>query len=117
METTKHTPGPWRIETWNYDKATPPREALMVQTDRDAVAEVCNIWQNANEVERRDVEAEKQANARLIAAAPALLAALVELIEQLEGIGIPDWHGAEGLSLTQARAAIAKATGKEVETP
>jgi hypothetical protein len=38
-----------------------------------------------------------------------LTEALRELIDQLEGIGIPEWHGAEGLSLDQARAAIAAA--------
>jgi hypothetical protein len=53
-----------------------------------------------------------EADALLIAAAPDLLAALKELIDQLEGIGIPDWHGAEGLSLDQARAAINKAEGR-----
>lgn len=51
--------------------------------------------------------------ARLIAAAPNLLSALTELLDQLQVIGIPDWHGAEGLDLQQARAAIAKATGTE----
>ena len=50
-------------------------------------------------------------NARLIAAAPDLLSALTELLDQLQVIGIPDWHGAEGLDLQQARAAIAKAGG------
>ena len=34
-----------------------------------------------------------------------------EALDQLEGIGIPEWSGAEGLCLTQARAAIAKAEG------
>lgn len=51
-------------------------------------------------------------NVRLIAAAPELLDAVKELIDQLEGIGIPDWHGAEGLSLDMARAAINKAEGR-----
>tara|TARA_R100001594_G_C3978294_1_gene249434 strand:+ start:491 stop:658 length:168 start_codon:yes stop_codon:yes gene_type:complete len=50
-------------------------------------------------------------DARLIAAAPELLEALRDLLDQLEGIGIPDWHGAEGLSLKQARAAIAQFGG------
>lgn len=45
----------------------------------------------------------------LFAAAPELLAALKDLIDQLETIGIPDWHGAEGLSLDQAKEAINKA--------
>ena len=46
------------------------------------------------------------------AAAPELLEALKSVIEQLDGIGIPDWHGAEGLCLTSARAAIAKVEGR-----
>lgn len=53
------------------------------------------------------------ANARLIAAAPELLDALVDLINQLDLIGIPDWHGAEGLSLKHAHAAITKATKEQ----
>lgn len=40
-----------------------------------------------------------------------LLAALLDLVEQIEAIGIPEWSGAEGLCLAQARAAIAKAEG------
>jgi hypothetical protein len=47
----------------------------------------------------------------LIDAAPDLLAALGELLEQLDAIGIPEWHGAEGLSLQQAFNAINKAKG------
>jgi hypothetical protein len=31
---------------------------------------------------------------------------LIELIEQLDGIGIPDWKGAEGLDLTKAREVV-----------
>lgn len=54
----------------------------------------------------------REANARLIAAAPDMLAALRELIEQLEAIGIPDWHGAEGLDLNPAKETIAKAEGR-----
>jgi hypothetical protein len=51
-----------------------------------------------------DFEAERQCKA-----APKLTAALKDLLNQLEAIGIPDWHGAEGLSLEQARDAIAEA--------
>ena len=49
--------------------------------------------------------------ARLIAAAPKLLDALANLFDQIHAIGIPDWHGAEGLSLVEAHTAIAEATG------
>ena len=38
--------------------------------------------------------------------ATQLFNALDELVEQLELIGIPDWHGAEGLSLLKAKQAI-----------
>lgn len=31
---------------------------------------------------------------------------LRELLEQLDGIGVPDWHGAEGLDLTRARTIL-----------
>lgn len=34
--------------------------------------------------------------------------ALRDLLAQLDGIGIPDWHGAEGLDLTAARAAVSE---------
>jgi hypothetical protein len=35
------------------------------------------------------------------------LAVLADLVDQLDGIGVPEWRGAEGLSLEAARAAIA----------
>lgn len=38
-----------------------------------------------------------------------LLAALNDLIEQIDGIRIETWHGAEGLCTKQARAAILQA--------
>lgn len=31
-----------------------------------------------------------------------------DLLDQLDGIGIPDWKGAEGLSLVQVQAALAR---------
>ena len=39
--------------------------------------------------------------------------ALDELVEQLMGIGIPDWWGAEGLSLLRARTAVATIKGED----
>jgi hypothetical protein len=53
----KHTPGPWRV--FGYDIGTSPDETLAV---------VCAMDDNTDD-----------ANATLIAAAPDLLAALVEL--------------------------------------
>jgi hypothetical protein len=90
---TQHTPGPWFAGTGWVG-------AGQIKDGR-VIARVDNYPYGNSE-----------ANARLIAAAPDLLAAMLDLIQQLEGIGIPDWHGAEGLTLEQARAAIAAAEGK-----
>jgi len=38
--------------------------------------------------------------------------ALDELIDQLDGIGIPDWKGAEGLDLERARKIIRQIYGR-----
>ena len=57
---------------------------------------------------------------KLHRAAPKLLKALENLLDQLEGIGIAEpssdsgqWHGCEGLSFAQARRAIADVKGEE----
>ncbi len=105
----QHTPGPWS-EKWV--RPDPARGHTFDPT--------CAILAYAPEygktVRLADVadplDAEAEANARLIASAPDLLAALEELTDQLRGIGIPDWHGAEGLTLEQADAAIARAKGE-----
>lgn len=41
-----------------------------------------------------------------------LVGALEGLLDQLTAIGIPDWHGAEGLSLGRARNALDLAQAK-----
>ena len=71
MNTHTHTPGPWRIETWIYQNA---REVVTIQTDKDAIATACNLWRDGD-----DSTFEVMANARLIAAAPEMLAALESL--------------------------------------
>lgn len=42
---------------------------------------------------------------------------LADLVEQLDGIGIPDWHGAEGLDLSDARALLAQPEALLPSTP
>ena len=86
-----HTPAPWAV-------GSNGASIKIVDSDGKAIAMV---------TPRRD-----RWNGDLIAAAPELLSALTDLLDQLDGIGIPDWHGAEGLSLEQAHAAIAKAEGR-----
>ena len=86
----KHTPGPWFYETGNT-------EALIVERDGTTVAELQTTYQTTA---HRSLEA----NARLIAAAPDLLAALQSLINDQRDASLP--------ILSQARAAITKATGE-----
>lgn len=90
-----HTPGPWLYREPDGD------ELHEIYADFSGDLICYPVWTH-----------NQKANIPLIAAAPELLVALKELIDQLEGIGIPDWHGAEGLSLDQARAAINKAEGR-----
>jgi hypothetical protein len=92
-----HTPGPWKHRNGNtyFDKmGTLMTADLVVAPDHTWLAAV---WQN-------DSVRTQEANARLIAAAPDLLAALMRLVDA----------GAPGETLQargQARAAIAKALG------
>lgn len=79
----KHTPGPWIYdETWALINAEHGSEIAAVHA-------------------ARGTKGEPQANARLIAAAPDLLAALVDAYERLTG------------DRSMIRAAIAKATGQQ----
>ncbi len=99
MSNTKHTPGPWRASksAAGYHAIYHGKAANMVAqlgalhgTDESALLSHCG---NA------------KANARLIAAAPELLAALIEMVD-----GTEDVH----TRFTMARAAIAKATGTAI---
>jgi hypothetical protein len=66
-----YTPGPWRVETWNYGKSTgSEREVPTIQTDRDAIAQALDLWPPDER------QAERDANARLIARAPTMHALL-----------------------------------------
>jgi len=85
--TSQHTPGPWRIGDAGFTVFGPPKPGALPET----IAPVKN-----------------RANARLIAAAPDLLAALEALLDRdpappLEKIGAV---------YVNARAAIAKARGQ-----
>ena len=98
----KHTPGPW---SWGSDYnglygAGPDNDVL-------STAYYENMWLS----HKRD-EAEREANARLIAAAPELLEALIAVKEVLDfaiGADLVPPH-ADGPAAMAARA-IAKATG------
>jgi len=102
--TAKHTPGPWTPEFG---------EAYRVRAQQDGgqVAIMTNLKGRDGLAGRRNGD-EVAANARLIAAAPELLAALQEVTMVLDALlnvrgNEPDQDSISG----RARAAIAKATG------
>lgn len=95
---TLHTPGPWAV----LDNTATPYGQLMVESENHGAVALCYT------VERGECAAplECVANARLIAAAPDLLAALRGLLNALPSATT---HPA----IRAARAAIANATGDE----
>ena len=96
MNESKHTPGPWEIRKSGFIMA--PDGAG--QGDDVYIAEIL-IGPDSPEVD------EAKANARLIAAAPELLAALCEIMDDVD-LGIQTVGNINGKN---ARAAIAKAKG------
>lgn len=98
----KHTPGPWHVQ--------PGRLHLVDDANGQGVADTHNYWR-ADSTEERE-----QANARLIAAAPDLLAALTHLLDMMHP-HLLDLEGDMGRDLADAmqsaRTALAKARGEE----
>jgi hypothetical protein len=86
-----HTPGPWKFALFEHA----PNEAFVQ-------------WR-AGYAEVHGSRAGREANARLIAAAPDLLAALQALVDLDDGDSPALW--AHSGDFERARAAIAKATG------
>jgi hypothetical protein len=108
-EQVKPSPGPWTIS-----KRPDPDEVKEAYDDREEhVTYVCidsPKWACFAMVHvfcQGDPDEQGEANARLIVAAPDLLAALQGMV------GLIDVHGwGEGPALRAARAAISKAEGK-----
>jgi hypothetical protein len=100
---TKHTPGPWYIGTDFSDQGRHIYAAQMVCDDDGE--EWYPLIASTDDDERL---IDWQANARLIAAAPEMFAALLQLIEAATH------HEADApAALKAARAAIAKATQEQ----
>jgi hypothetical protein len=95
---TKHTPGPWHHVGDGLVYAEPSFDDIEAPLVCDATEEG---WMGPNDEER--------ANAQLISAAPELLAALQALSDYF---GADTDNGLDEL-LTQARAAISRATTEE----
>lgn len=106
----KHTPGPWR------------ENGSVVTAQGSMALVVANVRCQLDPIVRPDAAAktfaERDANARLIAAAPELLEALKECARLLnvafdfEGDVFRKEHNNSVDAICAARAAIAKATGK-----
>ena len=96
----EHTKENWTIKEWTYKNGL--LRKLMIQTDKDAVAEVLGLYR-PDDLENKEM----QANARLIAAAPDLLEALKQIVGNERRYEIPydDYM--------QAVAALARAEGGE----
>ena len=116
-ETTQHTPGPWCVwegplyvgggadlcigaggDNWlaNMDHRTTRCPQIMENGHDNDECDICSI-------DSGHITAEQRANARLIAAAPDLLAALRAIMES----------SVDAEHVAQAQAAIDKATGGE----
>lgn len=96
----KHTPGPWGIET----------EHALITIGASGAGKIACVFQTV-------LAGDPKANARLIAAAPELLAALKETLETLGDIADKLAHGSPMRNDLEAqyaaiRAAIAKAEGR-----
>ena len=90
---TKHTPGPWNVT-----------KLYVRKQDGGLGASINDLWQK-----QKTPKAEMDANARLIAAAPDLLAALEELLWSASRTSL-ETDGDYSNAFTAARAAIDKAT-------
>jgi hypothetical protein len=100
-----HAPGPWGATTrqgsWDW----------LVFQESDPNIEICQMFHDGTELNERG-----EANARLVAAAPDLLATLREIVTEIRAYQSPecDDAGTWGADLLkQADAAIAKATGRK----
>lgn len=111
------TQGPWRVEQWTYQH--PDRVVPTIQNDKDAIAQLCDLWPPDER------EAEKTANAELIVVAcnaareanpddpiaaaralPAALQLLREAFSALDGgedVDVRDWLKTAGALLAASQ--------------
>ena len=107
----KHTPGPWRFsEAFGPENMHCGFEVEEARADfnyRGPVARLLHCEHIGG-----ITLGESEANARLISAAPDMLAALSELVANLDGGAYAGEKFPDGHPMHAARAAIAKATGE-----
>lgn len=106
-QTAQHTPGPWNVDMWEYPQDD--RRELVIQTATNRLAVL--DWDQGQDNPYTIADNEARANARLIAAAPELLAALEYLTDLAAGPPGGVTIDQKRAAMDRARAAIAKAKG------
>ena len=99
----KHTPGPWKLNT-DGDTGMNDSGCILDSVGHVIVTDIYGTFKNGR------TTGEAEANARLIAAAPDLLAAAESVLAFLEQIG---YHGGGNTPAINLQRAIAKARGGE----
>ena len=100
----QHTPGPWQVAVDIFDNDGMPETAIQAMNGGATVAVALDFGLNNPDM--------RQANARLIAAAPDLLEALQELVSIVAIHQFSTNNKFAWAEMECARAAIAKATGE-----
>ena len=95
----KHTPGPWQISAIQNE----PEKISIIDADMCFVAEVWQTYING--------ESRQQANAHLIAAAPAMYEALAQAIEELADYEATR-NDPKSMTRYRCEAALAQAEGR-----
>jgi hypothetical protein len=115
MRETTHTPGPWRLE-WDAPEEDDD-SALVIGANNATVCDLGNVPHSADAY----AEGVFMANARLIAAAPEVLAALKQIVAEYKSLWdeIADQDSGSPNTPCYARAldVIAKAEGLPPHTP
>lgn len=106
MSTAKHTPGPWHIQQTRIHPLVVSHGGILVARIRFSAWEQMD---NRNATEVLNSMDECMANARLIAAAPNLLAALHHTLAALDDAMKTHPHWIYADAQNEARSAIAKA--------
>ena len=103
MPTSQHTPGPWAVTPW---KKTETWDGNRVSVETEGVKSASGVWVVTPRLHAGiygKTCAEGEANARLIAAAPAMLEALQTIQQTADRFKIYEI----------ARSAVAKAQGRD----
>lgn len=106
MAEAKHTPGPWMVK----GRVNKSLEAVRIESHHPAYEH--HLYQVADVLDANGYP-QNEANLLLIAAAPELLQALIDVLPYAEACIGPTWRAnpPSDSVITAARTAIAKATG------